>query len=136
MNLDLVGLRVIITGASRGIGYAIAARFLEGGARVAICARGKEGVERAVSELTKLGDVWGDVCDVAHRANYEAWLEAGVARLGGCDTFVASVDHPAPSTSRSAEHVASWSSSVKDGNMGNVKISFAAASVCGKSPAT
>ena len=39
MNIDLSKRRVIVTGASRGIGYAIASAFAENGARVAICAR-------------------------------------------------------------------------------------------------
>lgn len=39
MNIDLSNKRVIITGASRGIGRAIATAFAQEGARVAICAR-------------------------------------------------------------------------------------------------
>ena len=39
MNIDLSDKRVIVTGASRGIGRAIARAFAAEGARVAICAR-------------------------------------------------------------------------------------------------
>ena len=44
MNIDLSGKRVIVTGASRGIGRAIAQAFATEGARVAICARSEEAV--------------------------------------------------------------------------------------------
>ena len=48
MDLGLTGKRAIITGASRGIGRAIADLLVAEGASVAICARGAEGVESAV----------------------------------------------------------------------------------------
>jgi NAD(P)-dependent dehydrogenase (short-subunit alcohol dehydrogenase family) len=41
MDLNLNGKRVILSGGSRGIGLAIAARFLEEGANVAFFARGE-----------------------------------------------------------------------------------------------
>ena len=48
MDLGLTGKRAIITGASRGIGRAIADLLVAEGASVAICARGAEGVKQAV----------------------------------------------------------------------------------------
>ena len=39
MHIDLSGKRVIVTGASRGIGRAIALAFAAEGANVAVCAR-------------------------------------------------------------------------------------------------
>ena len=47
MDLGLKGKGVIVTGASRGIGRAIALEFAREGANVAICARGGEALERA-----------------------------------------------------------------------------------------
>ncbi len=66
---DLSGesLGIVITGGSRGLGYALAATFLEAGDRVVICARSQEGVERAVASLQQRvpeGRVSGMVCDV------------------------------------------------------------------------
>ena len=39
MDLELIGKNVIVTGGSRGIGFAIAKAFAEEGANVSICAR-------------------------------------------------------------------------------------------------
>jgi NAD(P)-dependent dehydrogenase (short-subunit alcohol dehydrogenase family) len=60
----------IITGASRGLGLALARALAEGGWTLIIDARGATELERAARELGRLGDVValaGDVADPAHR---------------------------------------------------------------------
>ena len=49
MQLD--GKRAVITGASQGLGFAMAEAFLKEGASVTICARGAADLERAVARL-------------------------------------------------------------------------------------
>ncbi len=51
MNTDLDGKRAIVTGASRGIGEAIAGRLAAAGARVALVSRRREGLEDVASRL-------------------------------------------------------------------------------------
>lgn len=51
INYNLKEKVAIVTGGSRGIGYAIAQMLLEEGARVVICGRKKEGLEKAASSL-------------------------------------------------------------------------------------
>lgn len=53
MAKKLEGKNAIVTGGSRGIGFAIAKRLAEDGASVLICARNREGAERAASELAR-----------------------------------------------------------------------------------
>ena len=75
MELGLAGKGVIVTGASRGIGRAIALAFAREGASVAICARGADGLEQAAGELRALGGkVHAATCDIADRAALEAFL--------------------------------------------------------------
>ena len=57
MDLMLTGKRVIVTGASRGIGRAIAQSFLDEGARVAICARDAATLASTADELAAHGEV-------------------------------------------------------------------------------
>jgi 3-oxoacyl-[acyl-carrier protein] reductase len=51
MEISLSGRTAIVTGASKGIGLAVATRFAASGADVAIVARGKESLDQAVSSI-------------------------------------------------------------------------------------
>jgi NAD(P)-dependent dehydrogenase (short-subunit alcohol dehydrogenase family) len=66
--VDLTGKTAIVTGGTRGIGYAIAEALLEAGANVAITARIESEIENAISRLGKIGPgtISGYVCDVRH----------------------------------------------------------------------
>jgi NAD(P)-dependent dehydrogenase (short-subunit alcohol dehydrogenase family) len=61
----------IVTGASRGLGFALAGALLRSGRRVVVDARGAKELDAAVRELARLGDVVavrGNVTDPDHRA--------------------------------------------------------------------
>ncbi|GAB2246648.1 hypothetical protein Droror1_Dr00002141 [Drosera rotundifolia] len=58
---------VLITGSTKGIGYALAREFLKAGDNLIVCSRSAERVESAVQSLTaEFGErsVWGTTCDV------------------------------------------------------------------------
>jgi NAD(P)-dependent dehydrogenase (short-subunit alcohol dehydrogenase family) len=80
--LDLTGKRALVTGGSRGLGFALAAQLRARGARVAICARGEEQLNVA---RAKLGDdVVAIPCDVTDRAEVQALVES----VGPVDVLV------------------------------------------------
>ena len=92
MDLGLSGKRAIITGASRGIGRAIAETLAAEGASVAICARDGDAVAEAVAAIKDAGgQAIGGACNVKDADEYKAWLEKTVEELGGCDIFVPNV---------------------------------------------
>ncbi len=80
MLIDLTGKSAIVTGSTRGIGFAAAKGLALSGARVVVNGRGQKAVDEALSELKK--------------AAPKAELQGVVADLGtvaGCDTLIKAV---------------------------------------------
>jgi NAD(P)-dependent dehydrogenase (short-subunit alcohol dehydrogenase family) len=78
------GKTALVTGASRGIGLAIAQRLVDDGARVVITARGQEALDAAVASLggpTKAIGIAGKADDADHRAEVFARIATEFTRL-------------------------------------------------------
>jgi len=88
----LEGKRILITGASEGLGFAVAERCLVEGASVAICARSPERIERAGDALrasAKAGQhVIATVADVSNPGQVKALVANAARELGGLDGLV------------------------------------------------
>jgi 3-oxoacyl-[acyl-carrier protein] reductase len=92
MDLGLSGKRVIVTGATKGIGRAIAETFADEGADVAICARNADEVTATVEALSARGvRATGRALDVADGPALTAWVADVAQEFGGLDKVVANV---------------------------------------------
>lgn len=88
MDLGLTGKKAIITGGSRGIGRAITERLLAEGAVVSISARGQEGLDAALADMTSMGDVRGSAVDAADGEALASWVSESADAMGGLDIIV------------------------------------------------
>ena len=90
MHIDLRDKRVIVTGASRGIGAAVAKGFAREGARLAICARNAAAIKAAAGEAELLGaqSVVASVIDVRDTEQVRAWIDDIAKTWGGVDVLV------------------------------------------------
>lgn len=86
MNTTYEGKVALVTGATKGIGFAAARQFAEAGASVVLSARNTHELDERVAELERDGhDVFGVTCDVADRAQVDAMVAETIARFGRLD---------------------------------------------------
>lgn len=86
---DLSDEVVMVTGASRGLGRALADGFAASGARLVLCARGADGLQRAAEALESQGaQVEWSALDVANEAAVETLVARARERFGPVSVLV------------------------------------------------
>jgi 3-oxoacyl-[acyl-carrier protein] reductase len=98
MDLGLQDRVYVLTGASRGLGYATAEALVADGARVVISARDTGRVEAAASALGGAGRVIGITADLGDPAAAQRLVEAATGGFGRLDGALISVGGPPPGT--------------------------------------
>lgn len=99
MDLGIKGKNAAITGASQGIGQAIANALAAEGCNVAIGARNQERLDKTVAELEAQGvKAIGIVCDLSSEAGCQKFVDEAVAGLGSLDILVNNVGGMIPGT--------------------------------------
>jgi 3-oxoacyl-[acyl-carrier protein] reductase len=100
MDISLAGRSAVVTGGSKGIGFAIATRFVASGADVAIVARGRPGLDEAVNTIGGRGGgrVVGIQGDVASAADVGRAYDEAMGKLGKIDIVVNNAGTSATST--------------------------------------
>jgi len=85
MDLDIKGLRVMITAGASGIGLGIARAFVREGAKVHVCDVDARALEALADSCPHLS---ASRCDVARRDDVAHFFAEGIAQLGGLDCLV------------------------------------------------
>lgn len=88
MSANLVNKIVVITGGTRGFGYAIAEEMLKSGATVIISGRKEEALQIAVSSLVPHGRISGWLCDVRDERQVYALARNTVDRFERIDIWI------------------------------------------------
>src|SRR5437870_9676882 len=93
--MKLKGTTALITGASRGLGFAVAGLLARRGAKLVIVARSAADVARAKASLEHLTEVVALAADVSENA--EDIVTAGLARFGSIDILINNASELGPS---------------------------------------
>ena len=98
MDLGLKDRVAIVAASSRGLGRASALALAREGARVTICAREQDALERAAEEIRAQtqAEVLAVPADLAHAEAIRGVVEATVERFGGVDVLVTNSGGPPP----------------------------------------
>jgi NAD(P)-dependent dehydrogenase (short-subunit alcohol dehydrogenase family) len=100
----LQGRVAIVTGGGSGIGRAIARRFAEAGARVAVAGRGEAAIGVVAAETGGIGIP----CDVTHIDQVEAMFARVLDWGGGCDVLVNNAGQTGPVGALADVDLAAW----------------------------
>jgi 3-oxoacyl-[acyl-carrier protein] reductase len=94
LDLQLQGKTAIVTGSSKGLGFASAKALAAEGCRVCICARGEKALAEAAAALRKVaaaGSVLAVAADLSSAAGAEKVVNATVTQFGAIDVLVNNV---------------------------------------------
>lgn len=86
MNLE--SKVAVVTGGTKGIGFAIAERLLQSGVKVFVCGRNKSDLKQALEWLSAHGHVEGEICDVRSEEQVKIMLAECERLFGGVDILV------------------------------------------------
>ncbi len=127
MDLQLKGLRALVTGASRGLGYATALGLAREGACIALNSRDAEKLDQAAAALAAEtgAQVVGLAGDVTDPAAPERLVARTVEALGGLDLLVTNAGGPPPGKFENFDD-ATWQKAVDLSLMSHVRLIRAA----------
>jgi 3-oxoacyl-[acyl-carrier protein] reductase len=113
MDLGLNGKVALVAASSRGLGRAVAEDLASEGAKLILCARGEEELNRTAAALRERGaEVEAVAADLSTQDGVESVVSAGMNRFGPIDILVTNAGGP-PSGPFETHDIEAWRSAVR-----------------------
>lgn len=125
INYGLEGKRVLITGGSRGIGLELARELISQKARVAVCARKKEGLDAAAAQLG--GNIIAIQAHIAKEEDVSRMFDTIQSKLGGLDILINNAGMNLPSGTLADTEFTAWQKIIDSNLSGTFLVSKSAA---------
>lgn len=111
--MKLSGAAAIVTGASRGLGRAVALRYVTEGARVAICSRTPQDIELVAKEIRRAhGEVLAVKADVSQERDVDRLVSLTLKAFGRIDVLVNNAGVLAPKVPIHDMKVMDWDTTI------------------------
>ncbi|HLD77575.1 MAG TPA: SDR family NAD(P)-dependent oxidoreductase, partial [archaeon] len=111
--MKLSGTATIVTGASRGLGRAVALRFVREGSRVAICSRSPQEIEVVAKEIRRLnGEVLAVKADVSQERDVDRLISMTLKIFGQIDALINNAGILSPRTPVEQVRVTDWDATI------------------------
>lgn len=133
MDLGLKDRVFVVTGGSRGLGFASAQALVAEGAHVIVAARDQDGLDSAVAQLGGGGSAVGLPADLGDPTTAERIVAAAVARYGRLDGALISVGGPAGGSPMTTDDE-TWRSAFETVFLGALRVARAAANAMSGDP--
>lgn len=133
MALQLDDRVYLVTGGSRGLGFATAKFLVDNGAKVVLGSRDSEVLSRAVADLGGHDHAVGLVCDLADPSAAELLPAAAIARFGQLDGALISTGGPAPGGIMAVEED-QWRAAFETVVIGAIRVAKSAATTMESNP--
>jgi 3-oxoacyl-[acyl-carrier protein] reductase len=121
MDLGLGGRGYLLTGASRGLGFATAQALVDDGARVLVSSRSADAVAAAAEQLGGPPSAFGSAADLGDPATADRLVAETREQLGRVDGALISVGGPAPGTVLEAAED-DWRTAVDSVLLGTIRL--------------
>ncbi len=127
MDIKLSGKKAVVTGASRGLGYAAALGLAQEGVDLVINSRSQENLSAAAAVLSREGGVKASAIagDIAEPSFPELLIKQAVQILGGIDLLVTNAGGPPPGSFESFDDAA-WQRAIDQSLLSHVRLIRAA----------
>lgn len=125
MDLNLKNKVALVTGSSRGLGFATAQELLLEGAKIVICSRNQEHLNEALEKLERIGNskqsILSCVADISNESQVHSLIEKTINHFGQLDILITNAGGP-PAGLFESHDLPTWKKAIDQTLLGTIQL--------------